>query len=58
MCTPQTLDLLLKDTYSEFFRLFGDKLVSVVLYGSYARGDHDSESDIDVLNQYRSIRIS
>jgi len=25
----------------------GDKLEKVILYGSYARGDHDHESDID-----------
>ena len=28
---------------------FGDKLDKVILYGSYARGDYDSESDIDFL---------
>jgi predicted nucleotidyltransferase len=27
--------------------LLEDKLVKVILYGSYARGDFDSESDID-----------
>ena len=26
---------------------FGDKLDKVILYGSYARGDYDNESDID-----------
>ena len=29
-------------------RLLGDRLVSMVLFGSRARGDHDDESDIDV----------
>ncbi|MCL2054114.1 MAG: nucleotidyltransferase domain-containing protein [Oscillospiraceae bacterium] len=29
--------------------VLGDKLVQVYLYGSYARGDYDSESDIDFL---------
>jgi len=28
--------------------LLGDKIVKMVLYGSRARGDYDSESDIDV----------
>ncbi len=30
-------------------RAFGDRLRRVVLYGSYARGDHDAESDVDLL---------
>jgi predicted nucleotidyltransferase len=29
--------------------LFGDKLTDVILYGSYARGDYDEESDVDIL---------
>lgn len=29
--------------------VFGDKLDSTVLYGSYARGDETSDSDIDIL---------
>jgi len=29
--------------------LYGDRLKGVYLYGSYARGDHDDESDFDVL---------
>ena len=28
---------------------FGDKFKNVILYGSYARGDYDDESDIDVM---------
>ena len=29
--------------------LFGDKLQDVRLYGSYARGDYNADSDIDVM---------
>ena len=29
--------------------LFGKKLEAVILFGSYARGDFDSESDVDVM---------
>jgi predicted nucleotidyltransferase len=32
-----------------FIKVFGKNLVSVVLFGSYARGDFNKESDIDVL---------
>jgi hypothetical protein len=28
---------------------YGDRLRDVVLYGSYARGDYDDESDIDLM---------
>ena len=28
---------------------FGDKIRQVILYGSYARGDYNRDSDIDVL---------
>ena len=30
-------------------RVFGNKLHSVVLYGSYARGDYNTESDVDIM---------
>jgi len=44
--------------------LYGDRLSDVVLYGSYARGDYDDESDIDLMvvltdervNTYAEIR--
>lgn len=29
--------------------MYGDRLRDVVLYGSYARGDYDDESDIDLM---------
>ena len=30
-------------------KLFAEKLDKVILYGSYARGDFDEESDVDVM---------
>ncbi|MCD7766923.1 MAG: nucleotidyltransferase domain-containing protein [Lachnospiraceae bacterium] len=33
----------------EAMKVFGDRLKAVILYGSYARGDFDSESDIDIM---------
>ncbi|HPS58463.1 MAG TPA: nucleotidyltransferase domain-containing protein [Spirochaetota bacterium] len=29
--------------------LFGNRLFSVILYGSYARGDYDDQSDMDIM---------
>ena len=28
---------------------FGDNIVKIILFGSYARGDYSAESDIDLL---------
>lgn len=30
-------------------RIFGDKLRKVILYGSYARGDYNEYSDLDIM---------
>ena len=49
MCSKNTLELLLKETVNGLRGFFGDQLRSVILYGSYARGDYDDESDIDVM---------
>lgn len=43
------LNNLIKEINSELRNCFGDKLDNVWLYGSYARGDFDEESDIDVM---------
>jgi len=44
---------------------FGSKVKKIILYGSYARGDYDSESDVDIfvlvndndLRKYRKDRV-
>lgn len=48
MCTAEQLNGLTADLVSEYRRLFGDSLRQVILYGSYARGNPDEESDVDV----------
>ena len=42
-------DTLLKTIYEKAKTVFGDKLKDVYLYGSYARGDYNENSDIDFL---------
>lgn len=49
MCSETTLNKILKEVRNAYEKVYGDKLVKVVLYGSYARGDYDSESDIDIM---------
>lgn len=49
MCTKSELNIITTAVAEEAKRLLGDKLDSVILYGSYARGDYDDESDIDIM---------
>lgn len=37
-----------KETLKESLEVYGDKLESIILYGSYARGDYNEDSDIDI----------
>jgi uncharacterized protein len=40
---------IVKDVEKRLKELFGDRLVSIILYGSYAHGNPDDESDVDIL---------
>jgi predicted nucleotidyltransferase len=42
-------DLLLHELKAGLTALYGPRLRNLYLYGSYARGDYDAESDFDVL---------
>ena len=39
---------LLKDLKEALYQIYGDNLSGVYLYGSYADGEEDAESDLDV----------
>ena len=43
------LNVIMGTLVAECNALFGDKLSDVRLYWSYARGDHNDESDIDIM---------
>jgi len=45
----------LKELVRELRAQFGDNLVSVVLFGSFARGDFDQRSDIDLLIVFEDL---
>lgn len=49
MCTANQLQLITRAVAELASELLGKKLDSVILYGSYARGDYDEHSDIDMM---------
>ena len=55
MCTKTDLHLILSKIADTAKEVFGEKLESVILYGSYARGDYTPESDVDVMILVKAI---
>ena len=49
MCTRNQLSEILGEIAAESKTLFGSNLGSVILFGSYARGEATEESDIDIM---------
>lgn len=49
MCTKNELSNVTAAVVQEAKSLLGNNLEAVILFGSYARGDYDEESDIDVM---------
>ena len=46
---PNKIDKIIKKFILEVSNLIGGRLKKVILYGSYARGDYDKNSDIDIM---------
>ncbi len=58
--TPDQLSALSQEVKRVLTDLYGDRLDRVILYGSYARGDFNEESDVDYLvvlrdNEFRQL---
>lgn len=46
---PESVHLALKELKEELSSLYSDRLQGLYLYGSYARGTANEDSDVDVL---------
>ena len=46
---PGMINTLPGQYVEEVKKIYGDRLKSVILYGSYARGDFKADSDIDIM---------
>jgi len=53
MCSQSILNEITNKVVRAARECLGDKLDRVILYGSYARGDYDDESDIRLANWRR-----
>ena len=49
--------LVLRRFADDVINLLGTSLVKIILYGSYARGDYDNQSDIDIAAIVKGSRL-
>ena len=57
MCTRKELNVILNIIAMTYRKVYGENLVKLLVYGSYARGDYDDESDIDIAAIVKGERI-
>ena len=55
MCTKSKLQIVLSEIAKTARETFGEQLDSVILYGSYARGDYTPDSDVDIMILVKEI---
>lgn len=56
MCTESQLTKITNRIATYYRKLYGEDIVDIFLYGSYARGDFTEDSDIDIVAVVRGER--
>ena len=46
---PENINKVISEFITEINNKFGDRIKKIILYGSYARGDFNTTSDIDIM---------
>lgn len=46
MCTKSQLEAIEEEMVNYYRSVYGDSIDTIILYGSYARGDYSDDSDI------------
>ena len=46
---PKSTQKILEEFLEEIKQILGNRLKKIILYGSYARGDYNKNSDIDIM---------
>ena len=57
MCSEAQLDRIAKEMVDCYKVVYGDDVVEIMLYGSYARGNFVEDSDIDIALLTKSDRL-
>lgn len=56
MCSRSELNKILRQMAETYRAIYGEDIVKTVLYGSYARGDNQEDSDTDTVGIVRGDR--
>ena len=56
MCTKSQIKNITDAMVREYRQIYGDAIADIILFGSYARGDYDDESDIDIVGIVHGTR--
>lgn len=57
MCTEIQVSKISKQMLQSYRAVYGENIVSIYLYGSYARGNYTEDSDIDIAAIVKGNRI-